>query len=244
MRNNRYLPEEVTAGRSKIPKLNVFMRQRVEKYLLSRPVRAVLTTALVLAAIFAPIPFPFKVPTLAAIALVWGWLEHRSLAPLGLAFPFAPRSTLLWAAVGAVTVILVVGKLILPMLEWIFSAGADYSGYGALKGNAEVAFRLWLYAMFSAAIAEEIVYRGFLLNQLSALLPEGPWSRWAAIVLGAGAFAVPHYTQGIVGVISVALVGILFGWIFFRSERNLWSLILAHAVVDTWGLYSLYRGWY
>ncbi|KHK92018.1 hypothetical protein LK12_13110 [Novosphingobium malaysiense] len=182
-------------------------------------------------------------PAFAAVALLWVWVETRSLAPVGLKLPVSAGSTLLWAAAGTGGVIFVLGDVVNPVIEWVFSKGADHSGYGALKDNGPAAFKLWLYAMFSAAIAEEIVYRGFLLHQLSVLLQKGRAGEWIAILIGGIAFAVPHYSQGLVGVISVALVGFLFGWIFFRSGRNLWSLMLAHALVDTWGIYSLYRGW-
>lgn len=210
---------------------------------LNRPARALLTAALMLGAIFAPIPFPFKVPAFAAVALAWIWIENRSLAPVGLQPSFRPRSTFLWTSLAVVGVIFVLGELINPVIEWVFSKEADHSEYGPLYGNKDLALKLWLSALFSAAIAEEIIYRGFLLHQLSILLPKGKASEWIAILIGGLTFAVPHYTQGVVGFISIALVGILFGWIFFRSGRNLWSLMLAHALIDTWGIYSLYRGW-
>ncbi|SDK36148.1 CPBP family intramembrane glutamic endopeptidase [Microbulbifer yueqingensis] len=210
---------------------------------LNRPIRALLTVALMLGAMFAPIPFPFKVPTFALVALAWIWIENRSLAPVGLQPSFRPRSTFLWTSLAVVGVVVVLGYLINPALEWMFSKEADHSEYGPLYGNQELALKLWASALLSAAIAEEIIYRGFLLNQLSILLPKGKASEWIAILIGGLAFAVPHYTQGVVGFISIALVGIFFGWIFFRSGRNLWCLFLAHALIDTWGIYSLYRGW-
>ncbi|MCW8194837.1 CPBP family intramembrane metalloprotease [Proteobacteria bacterium 005FR1] len=210
---------------------------------LNRPIRLLLTAALILSAIITPIPFPFKVPTFALLALAWVWMEHRSLAPVGLQLSLRPRTTLLWTSVAVLVVVVVLGYVINPLIEWIFSRDTDLSGYGALQGNAEAALRLWLYAVLSAAIGEEIVYRGFLLHQLSLVVPKGRAGEWIAIGIGALAFALPHYFQGIVGLITVALVGIVLGWIFFRSGRNLWSLILAHALIDAWGIYTLYRGW-
>jgi hypothetical protein len=209
----------------------------------SRPIRIVVTAALIAAAIFAPVPFPFKVPLFAALALVIVWLECRTLSPVGLQTSVRPGPTMLWTVVAVLGVIFLLGELINPLIEMVFGTEADHSGYGALEGNEKAALKLFLYALFSAAIAEEIVYRGFLLHQLSKALPEGKLYTWVAILIGAIAFALPHYAQGMVGLISVALVGAFFGWIFFRSGRNLWSLILAHAIVDAWGIYHLYRGW-
>ncbi|WP_160677201.1 CPBP family intramembrane glutamic endopeptidase [Qipengyuania oceanensis] len=215
----------------------------LEKIVLGKPARAILVALFFAGALAAPIPFPFKVPIIAAIALIWIWIEDRGLAPVGLTLPRRPGSTMLWAAGGALGATLIIGELILPLIERVFSIETDHAAYGPLRGNEQAALRLWAYAMFSAAVAEEIIYRGFLLHQLSRIVRQGNAGRWAAILVGAMAFAIPHYAQGPVGLASVFLVGVLFGWIFFRSDRNLWSLFLAHALVDTWGIYSLYRGW-
>ena len=34
----------------------------------------------------------------------------------------------------------------------------------------------------------------------------------------------------------------IFGWVFFQSGRNLWAVMLAHALVDAWGVTMLYLG--
>jgi uncharacterized protein len=51
-----------------------------------------------------------------------------------------------------------------------------------------------------------------------------------------------HIIQGPVGVISTGVVGMIFGWGWFRSGRNLWALILGHALVDTYGIAMMFFG--
>lgn len=210
---------------------------------LTNPIaRLLLTIALIAAAIWAPIPFPFKVPIVAIVALLILWLQHGSLVPAGLRWPRRPLPTLLWAVGTAALVVVGVGKLISPMLETLAGIETDYSGYGMLEGNLELALSLIGKAMISAAIAEEIVYRGFLLDQLVAMFGRGTIAKAAAVVVGGLVFALPHWSQGPVGVATVALAGMIFGAAFLASRRNLWALMLAHALVDIWGVTMLYLG--
>lgn len=64
------------------------------------------------------------------------------------------------------------------------------------------------------------------------------------MVIGATLFGAAHWDQDLPGVLATGTAGLLFGAAFFLSRRNLPALILAHGLVDTWGLYALYRGWY
>ncbi|MDO8862996.1 CPBP family intramembrane metalloprotease [Haliea sp. E1-2-M8] len=206
-------------------------------------IRVLYTVVLLVGAMFAPVPFPFKVPLFACLALLIVWAETGSVAPVGLKWPVSLRSTLLWALVTALFVVFILGDIINPIIEWLAGFEADHSGYGALEGNMGAALKLLAYALVSAAIAEEIVYRGFLLHELSALLGTSFASKALAVCIGGVVFAIPHYEQGIVGMISITLVGIGFGFVFFRSGRNLWALMGAHALVDIWGIFGLYKGW-
>lgn len=211
--------------------------------LLTHPLaRLLIAAAIIVPAIFVPIPFPFKVPLVAALALVVAWPQTGGLACVGLKLPRRLVPTLLWALGGTVLVIVGIGKIVSPLIEWLAGIEPDYSSYGALEGNLEAALTLLGYAMFSAAIAEEIVYRGFLLDQLSAIFGNSTAAGTAAVVLGGIVFALPHAPQGLVGMTTVALTGMIFGAIFFRSGRNLWAVMLAHAFVDIWGVTMLYLG--
>lgn len=204
--------------------------------------RFLLTIGIIVPAIFAPIPFPYKVPVFAMVALLLVWLRSGSLAPAGLQWPRRLLPTLLWAVGTAALVIVGVGKIVSPMLEALAGLETDYSAYGVLEGNLELALSLIGKAMLSAAIAEEIVYRGFLLDQLVALFGRSRIAKAAAVVVGGIVFALPHWSQGPVGLATVALAGMIFGAAFLASRRNLWAVMIAHALVDIWGVTMLYLG--
>lgn len=189
------------------------------------------------------LPFPWRVPLVGVLALLLVRLETGSLAPAGVA-PASWKQTFAWGIGATLICVVVIGRGISPLVEWLLDIKPDYSGYGALEGNLPLVATLLAKAMLSAAIGEEIVYRGFLLHQLRKLLGESRTGLWVAILLGAAIFALPHHEQNIAGMLTVFLTGALLGWVFFRSGRNLWAVMLAHALIDIWGVSTLYLGWY
>lgn len=187
-----------------------------------------------------PVTIPLRVLVLACAALVWTHFEAGNLRPLGLA-RHSLRSTLIWG-VGISVAAIAIGAVVQPQIEKLMGIRSDLSAYGALAGNAGVALRLLGVALTSAAFGEEILFRGFLLHQLTAIFGTGRSARLAAIVASGLTFGMAHLVQGPVGVVTTALVGLLFAWAWFRSGRNLWALILAHALIDTYGIALLYLG--
>lgn len=195
---------------------------------------------LFLGLLVVPASIPFRVLLLACAALGWTVLATGSLKPLGLA-----RSGLrvtLASGIGIAVAVTVLGEISQPLIDWALGIQSDYSAYGALAGDAGSALRLLGFALISAAFAEEVLFRGFLLYQLSAILGTGDAARWASIIFSGAIFGLAHAIQGPLGVVSTGLVGMVFGWAWFRTGRNLWALMLAHALVDTYGIGMLYLG--
>lgn len=196
----------------------------------------------VLALVFIPSAIPFRIVLVAVLSCVWIFCEAGTLAPMGLGRQ-SLLSTFAWA-VGLATTVLLLGEVMQPAIEWLLGIQTDYSGYGALAGNADAAMRLLGYALISAAIGEELLFRGFLLHQLTAVLGSGTRARWTSLAIGALIFGLAHYVQGPSGMLSTGVIGFIFGWAWFRSDRNLWAVMLAHALVDTCGIAMLYFGRY
>lgn len=46
------------------------------------------------------------------------------------------------------------------------------------------------------------------------------------------------------GVVTTGIVGLILAWAWFRSGRNLWALIIAHAIMDSYSIAMLYFGLY
>jgi membrane protease YdiL (CAAX protease family) len=89
---------------------------------------------------------------------------------------------------------------------------------------------VWL----SAAIGEEIVFRGFLIGRLEVAF--GGASRaatTASVILATALFAFAHAYQGPTGILITGILGLVFAVLFVASGRNLWTNIIAHGVYDT-----------
>jgi uncharacterized protein len=199
-----------------------------------------LSIALLTSILFIPVKIPLRVLVMAGVAILWTLIEARSLAPIGLR-RHSVRSTILWA-IGVTVALAVLAELVMPLIEHLLGMHRDFSGYGALEGNAEAALRLLAYALTSAAIGEEVVFRGFLLHQVEGILGRTATARWIAIAASGAAFGIAHFIQGPFGMVTTGVYGMAFAWVWFRSGRNLWALILAHALIDTIGIGRQYLG--
>src|SRR5262249_53340199 len=94
-----------------------------------------------------------------------------------------------------------------------------------------------------AGFAEEIVFRGFLINRLQVLLGRGFSSSVLIVAITAGIFGPAHYfTQGFFGALQGTIVGILFATAYLLNGQRLWSLIVAHATFDVFAIYLIYAG--
>jgi len=209
--------------------------------LASRPVR-LLTVVALLIMLFAPVGIPYRILLLAAAAAGLIYAETGGLAALGLG-RHRWRDTAGWAALLAIGSILI-GEFLQPAIAQLLGTPIDYSAYGALAGNADAAMRLLVFALTSAAIGEEIVFRGFLVRQLTKLLGEGAWRSPLVVAISALVFGAAHAPQGAVGVITTGIVGAVYAVAYLRNGRNLWALMLAHACTDSYGIAMLYFGRY
>lgn len=81
----------------------------------------------------------------------------------------------------------------------------------------------------SAGVCEEIVYRGFLIAYLAALLPA--LGLPGAVVLAAVIFGAAHGYQGPRGVALTGFLALIFTALFYLSG-GLWLPILVHALLD------------
>ena len=209
--------------------------------LASRPVR-LLTVVALLATLFAPVGIPYRILLLAAAAAGLIYAETGGLTALGLG-RHRWRDTAGWAALLAIGSILI-GEFLQPAIAQLLGTPIDYSAYGALAGNADAAMRLLVFALTSAAIGEEIVFRGFLVRQLTKLLGEGTWRSPLVVAISALVFGAAHAPQGTVGVITTGIVGAVYAVAYLHNGRNLWALMLAHACTDSYGIAMLYFGRY
>ena len=75
--------------------------------------------------------------------------------------------------------------------------------------------------VFLAPLAEEVFFRGFVLQGLMPSL--GPWG---AVAASAALFSVSHGAVGML--IPTLILGLLLGWLFLRAG-SIWACFTAHA---------------
>jgi membrane protease YdiL (CAAX protease family) len=81
------------------------------------------------------------------------------------------------------------------------------------------------------------------MNRLIDLQGNKTKLTWVVSVVGSAIiFGLGHTYQGLGGVIRVITLGILFGVAFLTTRRNLWPLIIAHALLDTMSFVGHYFG--
>lgn len=210
---------------------------------IAMPIRLLLVACVLAVSYFPWLPFPWRMPLVGLLGVTLVWMETRSSSSCGLHLRSFGQ-TLVWMALLVGIVVGLVDPLIQPLVDQLTDTKADYSGYGPLLGNLPAAMTLVAGAWLSAAVGEELVFRAFLMHQLHALFALVPGRIYFASLTGGLVFGLMHANQGISGIVVTGLVGALFGFAYLRSGRNLWSLVLAHGLIDTWGVMTLYLGWY
>jgi membrane protease YdiL (CAAX protease family) len=87
----------------------------------------------------------------------------------------------------------------------------------------------------TAAVFEEILYRGFLVTYVAHFTGSSPVSIAVAVALPALVFGVGHSYQGLPAVFKIVVLASVFGAIFIVT-RSLWIPMALHALVDLVGM--------
>jgi membrane protease YdiL (CAAX protease family) len=88
---------------------------------------------------------------------------------------------------------------------------------------------MWAALVIAAPVGEEIVFRGFLYRGWA----QTPRAVWPAIVVISVFWAVIHTQYDWFGVFQIFLIGMLLGWVRWRSGSTLLTIGL-HALINAW----------
>jgi uncharacterized protein len=91
-----------------------------------------------------------------------------------------------------------------------------------------------------AALGEELFMRGFLLNRLNDLFGRNRLGLILALILHGTLFGVLHSYQGLAGIITTGMIGLIFGTVYILTKRRLFPLIIAHGIINTISLTAYY----
>ena len=165
-----------------------------------------------------------------------GWLtlmfiRQTGVSPTDILYPEAISAGKLIKWMGVVMILvavydgmsIVLGKEIVP------------NEIQAIFDGARFPFLLFLSFVILAPLLEELVFRGFLLEQLGSVIPDSPWP----ILISAFIWAVAHSQYGMYECFAIFLMGIVIGEAFIET-RSLSVCILMHGVLNLTTIAEIY----
>jgi len=185
---------------------------------------------------------PNEVPILFVLGVVSLRLRDGGWSVMGLKRPESWGRVVGVAAGAAALRIGLAEWVIDPLTARYWPPAVAPAGTESIKGDIGTAL-LWLLIVWTfAAFGEEIGYRGYLLTRAADL------GKRSSVAYGLGVFAVSilfgigHYYKGPSGMIDSGCAGLILGAVYLLSGRNLWTCILAHGFIDTFGVTVLFFG--
>ena len=131
-----------------------------------------------------------------------------------------------------------------PLLEKMTGKAPNLSPFLAMRGNVRTGILLLAFVWIFAAFGEEMIYRGYLMNRVAALLRNSRVAWIVSLIVVSMVFGAAHIGQGITGQLENVLDGMLLGLAYLAGGRNLAIPIVAHGVTDTVDLLLIFLGKY
>ncbi len=132
--------------------------------------------------------------------------------------------------------------VVLPLLQHFGIPMPDFSVVAALEGNHVMLAVYLVVSWTTAGFGEEVIWRGFLMTRIMAIFGCGPLGWGLALVLSSVGFGLMHAYQGTTGIFLTGFVGLILGLVYLVSGRQLWLVILIHALTDTIAMLIFYSG--
>jgi membrane protease YdiL (CAAX protease family) len=152
------------------------------------------------------------------------------------------------AMAGWTLALLLVDAILVPQLTAFVGHSLGWppqhlEAFAELRGNlARYLVLLIPVSWGSAALGEELLFRGFLARRMADALGGTPGAELSANFAQAALFALAHAYLGPRGMLSAGALGLAAGFVWRSGGRNLWPLVIAHGLVDTVGITVLYLG--
>ena len=156
-------------------------------------------------------------------ALLMARIEQCDAGVYGLPWSGAFRKSF-WQGIG-------LGLLEVGLLMALIAAFGGYSFGGLALSKTRILGwgALWAVAFLFVGFAEEFLFRGYVQYRLTRSL--GFWPAAVFLSLLFGAFHLANPGEGIAGIVSVAVTGIVFAFAL-RRTGNLWLAVGWHASYD------------
>jgi len=165
-------------------------------------------------------------------------VRHVTWNDLGLRKPESLKKTVLVTL--GIFIAIVVSIMVFEMIKDYVPFSIEQKNYsensaskfGNLKGNWLLFFTI-MPAVLLESMLEELLDRGFLINWFENLFSKTTIATILAVILQALIFGFRHSYDLSDRSIRVGLIGLVMGIAYVKFGRNLWPLIIAHAVLNT-----------
>lgn len=183
------------------------------------------------------IKYASQVALVLCLVVITLLMKYRNISWKNLGFK-KPES-LMRALVFTVLCVISIGVIFNFVIQPLFPHGANDINSGQPISLGEMLFQLFFIGILSAAIGEEMLFRGFLLNNLNEIFGKNIIGTAAAIIIQAFIFGVLH--AGVQGMVSAGTIGLILGVFYVASGRNLIVVMVAHAVPDVLSILSSWQ---
>lgn len=182
------------------------------------------------------------------ISILLSWLalklRKQHWSDVGLR-PFSNVNKIFLIAITSTAILIPLSYLLRQVVTSATHQVSNLEQFKIIHGNVTALITgvgvVWIFGAF----AEEMFFRGFLMNSFYKLLPNdlGDRLKWIiSLVVTSLLVAFGHTYQGITGMVLTALIGFCFGLIYLKSRKNLWPGILTHGLYDTIALVMVFLG--
>jgi len=118
---------------------------------------------------------------------------------------------------------------------------SNTSMFNHIQGNP-LALAAWIsIAWVAGGFAEEFIFRGFLMGRIAKLCSYSVTGWGMALAGQAILFGALHFYLGLAGVVSATVAALAYGIFFLIAGKNLWPIIIVHAVWDSLGFILIFQ---
>jgi membrane protease YdiL (CAAX protease family) len=188
----------------------------------------------------AAIVLDLAIPSLVLLVLAGISLAVRreGLSSLGLCRPGRHHLVAGTAGFAVVWSVFQLG-VTMPVANHLSGERQDMGVFADVEGDVGLLLLLVVLSWTLGAFVEELAFRGFLLTRLREVLGEGRVALAVAVLVSSLLFGILHSEQGLVGVVVVALDGIVFCALRLHYG-TVWASVLAHGFNNTLGLVTFF----
>ena len=210
-----------------------------EKIKLLLEVLLVATVFMTMRWMFSSVKYSSQIAEVVTLVVITYLFINRNISWRDVGFTF-PKN---WIKSIGYTILCIaaIGLIFNFVIQPLFPHGAnEINGDNSVISFNEMLFQVFIIAIGAAAIGEEMMFRGFLLNNLNAVFGKNGFGTTLAILLQALIFGALH--SGVQGMVSAGVIGVILGTFYVIAGRNLLVVMAAHAVPDILSIVSSYQG--